>query len=154
MPVLPLSITSAVTQAQGADLVAANQAILAAIGPLTSADANAVTSKLTSLLSAVGNKTLADSLINFLHLIRSTLGTSADTPAASPTATANIIPILKLISKYMQQINSKATVATQVATAVGLTSGPAIAAGDKTISIWFFSAAGLMNFGLMPLMRD
>ncbi|MCP2727349.1 hypothetical protein [Limnofasciculus baicalensis] len=71
MPVLPLSLTNAITQAQGADLVAADQAILAAIGPLVGADANAVTSKLTSLLSAVGNKTLVDSLINFLSLKRS-----------------------------------------------------------------------------------
>lgn len=156
MPVIPLSLANSITQAQGTDLIAADQAILAAIGTLSNPDANAVTSKLTSLLSAVGNKTLADSLINFLSLIRSTLGASGDTPAASPTATANIIPILKLISKYLQQSNSKSTTATQVVTAVGLASGPAIAAGDKTL--WtvgnFTSATIWLGYGKVAVVNS
>ena len=157
MATLPLTLTSAISSAQGADIVAADQAILAAIGSLSSPDVNAVTSKLTSLLSSVGNKTLADSLINFLSLIRSTLGTSADAAATSPTSTANIIPILKLISSYLQLIVRQSGTATQTLTAVAVTSGPIIASGAKnmwTISnysantIWLgYGKAAVVNSG-------
>ncbi|HBE18845.1 MAG TPA: hypothetical protein DEG17_03370 [Cyanobacteria bacterium UBA11149] len=133
MPQIPLLGAQLITQSQGADLIAAMNAVQAVIGLLSSPDPNSSNAKLSSIIASIGNTATASTILKLLSDVSGGLGISSSTPAASPTATATAIGFLKLISSYLQLINKKSSICTKVTVSIANVSTPIITAGSKNL---------------------
>ncbi len=131
MTVIPLTLANAMTQQQGSDLLTLETAIQAAIGLLVSPDPASVNARLANVVSRIGDKTTADTLLKFLSDLQGGLGLSTSTAAAGPSSNSTAIGFLKLISSYLQIQTGMASVCTKAAVALSTTSAPVISSGSK-----------------------